>query len=118
METDRKIESFEIDEDNDKLLTSYTEMAGVSRTEVINKALTQMLRVYKIDSGVKIKGVYHRGASLARQMAASSAPQPVEKNDDVDCWILGKTEILGQPYCRIFFDGLLMRVPAKYVEAQ
>lgn len=117
METKKKIELFKLDEDNDKLLASYTEMTGLSRSETINKALAQMLRAYEPDNGLKTKGVFHRGISFAEQASASNEGQ-IAKTDDVDCWILGKAEIYGQPYYRIFFDGRLMKVPAEYVEEQ
>lgn len=85
-------------------IINYCRLTGKKPKEAVNEAIERGVSEYKTDykNGPK-KAVY-----MPKELPGFN-PEPIE------CWILGKTDIFGNPYYRAVVDGRIAKLPAGQV---
>ena len=98
-----------------RAIEDYSVMTGLSKTAVVERALSSFLGFYQNDNNGVVEAVYLAGNSEAeRAMARSRGGEPVIREEP--CYFLGETTVYGRKYYRIVKDGQLMKVPENMVK--
>lgn len=89
-------------------------MTGLTKTALLEKALSQFLGPYESDGGHPILATYLAGSSKYEQAVAINEGRAVEIREE-PCYVLGECTMMGAPYYRIFKDNQLMKVPREMI---
>lgn len=95
-------------------IENYSEMTGLTKTAVMEKALSTFLGPYKCDTEKPVEAVYLSGGSDYERMIAEKEGREPDIREE-PCYVLGEANMYDKPYYRIVKDGALMKVPVSMI---